>query len=196
MNREDASPPTDRTKPWLWIAAGVLLGLGVGLAAVGLFASGRIWPRRLDSTKIAPAVPQVNAPALNFTLQTLDGRALSLADLKGKTVLLNFWATWCGPCRAEMPLLQQAQDRNPDRLVILALNNGEAPDLVNAFVSELGLRLAVLLDPDNQVTERYRVRGFPTTIFIDPAGVIRYQHIGVLNQGTLAGYLTDLGLDP
>lgn len=193
---KETSSPAARTNAWLWIAAGVLLGIGVGAAGLALIVSGGILPWRSATTAISPAVPQVNAPAPPLNLKTLDGQAVSLADLQGKTILLNFWATWCGPCRSEMPLLQQAQDRYPDRLVVLAVNDGEEPEQVRSFVKDIGLSLAVLLDPERLMTERYRVRGFPTTVFIDPTGVIRYQHIGVLSQDTLAGYLSDLGIKP
>lgn len=193
--KERAAPVT-RTKTWLWIAAGVLLGLGLGAAAIVAFTAGQLMPWRAAPGMIPPAVPQVNTPARNFSLNTLDGKPVSLADFSGKTVLLNFWATWCGPCRAEMPLLQQFQDRYPDRLAVLAVNDGEGEDLVRAFVAEMGLKLGILLDPERQVIEAYRVRGFPTTYIIDPAGVIRYQHIGVLSQDTLTGYLSELGFQP
>lgn len=168
----------------------------MGLIGIFFYTSntGGLW--RPGSNGVIPAIPRVNSPAANFSLQTLDGKDISLTDLRGKTVLLNFWATWCGPCQIEMPLLQKAQDQYPDRLRVLAINNAEAPELVRAFVNDLGLRADVLLDPDGLVTELFKVRGFPTTIMIDSSGIIRFQHIGILNQSTLNGYLADLGLEP
>lgn len=188
---ENTSP---KKGTWLWIAAGLLIGLGVGLAVLLGFRGGGAIYNRLTGSVQSPAVPAVNALAPGFTLQTVDGKPVSLSDLRGKNVLINFWATWCGPCRLEMPLLQAAQDNFAGRLVVVAVNNDEPPDKVQAFIDELGLHLTVLLDPGTKIAELYRVRGYPTSLFLDPQGIIRYQHIGVLNKSTLDGYLTDLGL--
>lgn len=180
-------------KRFLWMAAGLLLGLGVGLALLVLLGPGRSWFTRPVSP-LAPAVPQINQPAPDFSLRNLAGEPLQLSDLRGRSLALNFWATWCGPCQLEMPLLQKYQQRYPQDLLILAINNDEAPAAVQAFVDELGLDLEVLLDPGAQVTDLYRVRGFPTTVFIDPQGVMRYQHIGLLNESLMEGYIRDLGV--
>lgn len=90
-------------------------------------------------------------------------------------------------------MLEEFQERYEERITILAVNNNEAEDTVRSFVKKTELDLAVLLDPDAKVTGLYRVRGFPTTVFIDSEGVIRYQHLGLLNRSTLQGYLDDLG---
>ena len=181
------------TKSWLWIIAGLVAGLLVGLAFLFFFTPG-INPLNRSSISIAPAVPQVNAPALDFELQSLDGSPVSLSSLHGRVVLVNFWATWCGPCRLEMPLLQDAQNRYEDKLAVLAVNDDESPQAIQTFVNDLELRLQVLLDPGAKITQQYRVRGFPTTIFIDSEGITRYEHIGVLNQDSLNGYLAELGV--
>ncbi len=91
-----------------------------------------------------------------------------------------------------MPLLQETQERYGEQVTILAVNNDETEQKVRTFVEESDLRLVVLLDPGAKITELYRVRGFPTTIFIDEKGVIRYQHLGALNGDTLQGYLDEL----
>jgi cytochrome c biogenesis protein CcmG, thiol:disulfide interchange protein DsbE len=192
MNSSSSIPKKGNT--WLLVAAGVLIGLGIGLVILFGFGPGREWLDRQRGSAIAPAVPRVNAPAPDFQLQTLDGQSLKVSDLRGRVVLINFWATWCGPCRQEMPLLQDYLNRYGERLAVLAVNDDEAPEPVRSFVEALKLHLPVLLDPGSKVTQLYRVRGFPTSVFVDPQGIIRYQHVGVLNQDTLAGYLDDLGV--
>lgn len=174
-----------------WVAGGVFLGLALGLGLLFLLGGGRNW---FQGNPIPPAVPEVNAPAPDFSLQNLAGETVHLSGLRGRSLALNFWATWCGPCQLEMPLLQQAQERYPADLLVLAINNDEPQAKVQAFADDFGLNFPVLLDPGAKVTEQYRVRGFPTTLFIDPDGIIRYEHIGVLNQSTLDGYLEDLGV--
>jgi len=158
-----------------------------------IFGPGRTILDRLNRQKAKPAVPALNAPAPDFELQTLDGQSMQLSALDGKIRLLNFWATWCEPCRQEMPLLQEYQVRYSDQVAILAINNAESDEKVAAFVDKFNLHLPVLLDPGTKTAELYQVSGFPTTIFIDPQGIIRYRHIGVLNRDTLEGYLADLG---
>jgi len=183
-----------KTNNLLLVAAGILIGLGAGLVLFFTFGQGRTLLNRFFVHQLSPVAPTVNAPALDFHLQTLGGAPVTLSGLKGKTVLLNFWATWCGPCQIEMPLLQAAQDRYPEQLVVLAINDDESSGVIQSFIDKLGLKMTILLDPGAKVTQNYRVRGFPTTVMIDPQGVIRYQHVGELSREMLVGYLKDLGV--
>lgn len=112
--------------------------------------------------------------ALNFQLQTLDGQTISLRELKGKPVLVNFWATWCGPCQFEMPFLQQIHNDWSDKeLVLLAIDIGESPATVEKFMADRNLSLTVLLDLDVKVARDYGITNIPTTFFIDKEGIIR-----------------------
>ena len=174
------------------VALGVLIGVALGAVVWLAFGPGRAWFGGSES--IAPAVPKINSPAPDFQLTALDGSSVSLSELRGKAVMINFWATWCGPCRVEMPLLQKFYDQNKEDWVVLAVNNAEPQEKVQAFIDELELSLPVLLDADGEVTKSYHVRGFPTTLFIDQDGIIRYEHIGILNESLLEGYLQDLGV--
>lgn len=140
-------------------------------------------------------VPEINKPAPDFHLNSLDGKSYQLSSLQGKSVVVNFWATWCGPCRQEMPLIQKYADRYPATLTVLAVNNGEPAGTVQTFVSELKLGFPILLDPDQQVTDAYRIRAFPTTFFVDTSGAVRFEHVGVLNEEQLSGYLEKIGVE-
>ena len=126
----------------------------------------------------APA-PEIGKLAPDFELDTLDGQTLVLNQLKGKPVLLNFWATWCGPCIHEMPFLQQVYEDWPEEtLVLLAINIQESSSDVSQFMQSQGLSFTVLLDSQAAVAQQYNVMGIPSTFFIDSDGVIQDIKIG------------------
>ncbi|MEW6427073.1 MAG: TlpA disulfide reductase family protein [Thermodesulfobacteriota bacterium] len=119
------------------------------------------------------------APAPAFSLADLDGRKQGLDDFSGKTVLLNFWATWCGPCRAEMPALNRLAEKYRDRgLVVVGVSVDQGPDVVIAFLKKLQVSFPVLMDSDMAVTEQYKVYAFPTTFLIDAKGTVRDFYLG------------------
>lgn len=123
--------------------------------------------------------------APDFTLQSLGGKEVSLADFRGKPVVLNFWATWCGPCRQEMPFLQEVSEDlewTERGLVVLAVNLGEAAAAVREFTDGNGLTFTVLLDSNHEVGTQYNTRYIPTTYFIDKDGIIRNIKIGAFSR--------------
>jgi peroxiredoxin len=126
-------------------------------------------------------IPEVGNLAPDFQLDNLDGQSVSLSDFRGKPVLVNFWATWCPPCRSEMPLIQNIfADKKwvGKGLVVLAIDIGESQATVREFVKKYGLTFPVLLDSTQDVFFEYRARAIPTTFFIDRQGVIREIIIG------------------
>lgn len=139
---------------------------------------------------LAGPQPVVGSPAPDFTLPGLDGEQVRLSDLRGQRVLLNFWATWCGPCRQEMPAIQARY--NHGDFAVLAVDFGETRQQVQNFVNEIGVDLPVLLDADGNVQELYRVRGYPTTFFIDARGIIRFFHIGEMTAEDIDNYLKQM----
>ncbi len=123
--------------------------------------------------------PEVGKLAPDFKLQNLDGQSISLSDLQGKPVLLNFWATWCPPCRAEMPYIQQIYEEWSDKgLEVLAIDIGESSSKVKEFLQSQGLSIPVLLDTEKNVAQEYNITGIPTTFFIDKDGIIQEKVIG------------------
>jgi cytochrome c biogenesis protein CcmG/thiol:disulfide interchange protein DsbE len=144
-----------------------------------LFGLGATWTvlsrNSVDAMSVGgrPALAEPGFVAPDFTLETLAGGTLSLEEARGQVVLINFWATWCPPCRAEMPAIQRVYDRYQEQgLVVLAVNLQESPGQISAFAGELGLTFPILLDRDGAVSETYRVRSLPTTIFVSRSGVI------------------------
>jgi thiol-disulfide isomerase/thioredoxin len=133
----------------------------------------------------ATGPPVVGKLAPDFELDTLDGQTVILSQLKGRPVLVNFWATWCGPCRYEMPFLQQIYEDWPgDELVLLTINVGESSSDVSQFMQSQGFSFTVLLDGEAAVAQRYSVTGIPTTFFIDKEGVIQNVHVGSFQSQT------------
>ena len=138
---------------------------------------GSIWTwvsRPADSSSQNTAAARVGAIAPNMALQALDGKPVMLKALRGKAVVLNFWATWCPPCRAEMAALNQVQHTLADRgLVVLGVNQLEAAQTVTRFLQEQRLDFPVALDSFGAASQAYRVSALPTTYFIDRDGIIR-----------------------
>lgn len=119
----------------------------------------------------------VAAPA--FELTDLDGRPQKLADYLGKVVVLNFWATWCPPCREEMPSMQRGWEKVRDEdIVFIGVNVGEDADTVFLFLADYSVDFPLLLDEDATVIEQYPVTGLPTTYIIDPLGRITHRAVG------------------
>ncbi len=130
--------------------------------------------------------PSQGATAPDITLQNLDGESVSLSDYRGQPVVLNFWATWCGPCRAEMPHLQDVYEAHRDAgLVVLGVNVRETREEAVGFLRELGVDFPVLLDPDLAAVERYSVTSLPITFFIDRDGTIRTLVVGGMTRRVL-----------
>lgn len=123
--------------------------------------------------------PGLRAP--DFTLQTLDGQSINLSDLEGHPVLVNMWASWCTPCKYEMPAIQEVYEEYKDRgFVVLAVNLTKKDDLasVKTFIEQYSLTFPVLLDQDGRVEDAYQLRGLPTSFFIDGDGIIQSVVIG------------------
>ena len=117
--------------------------------------------------------------APDFTLTDMDGKSFNLASARGKWVFLHFWASWCGPCRKEMPAIRDMNGKLVnDKFEIVLINTAEDEDTIFSFLAEIGIDMNSLMDADGLVTEQYKPRGLPTTILIDPQGNVQYQAIG------------------
>jgi peroxiredoxin len=127
-------------------------------------------------------------PAPEFSLSTPEGNTIALAQLRGQVVFLNFWATWCPPCRVEMPSMERLHKEFKDQgLVMLAIDIGESPKQVARFMKEFRLSFPALLDADYDVSSRYRVQGLPSTFLIDRSGRIVGLAVGARNWASPEG---------
>jgi len=203
---EPAHGPFATPRKWLLITGAVILimiGVGYGLMFL-LDESGKAPPRtpppprppaEIPSTAPVPTptptlMPaprpegsQIGNLAPDFQLQDLNGDTVSLSDLRGSPVMLNFWATWCPPCRAEMPYMQQIYVEWQDKgLVILTINLRENSSKVRQFMQSNNLYFPVLLDANGNVAQKYNVTGIPTTFFISKDGIIQERKLGAFQS--------------
>jgi cytochrome oxidase Cu insertion factor (SCO1/SenC/PrrC family) len=144
-------------------------------------------------TIAGPETPSATSggKAPNFTLSTTDGGRLSLAELAGKPAVINFWATYCPPCKAEMPLLQQGVGAQPGVRLVL-INEGDAAASARAFLSALGVRQQSLLDSNLVVGKAYGVNALPVTVFVKADGTIAARHVGQIDERVLTAELSIL----
>ncbi len=138
-------------------------------------------PNEQDSQSKSGESKSKKEMAPDFELESLDGTKIKLSDLKGKNVIINFWATWCGFCVAEMPDLQKLQDTYKDKdLIVLAVNVGESKEVAQKFMEENKLNLTVMLDKDSAVSNRYGLKSFPSTVTVNKKGEVVTGYIGML----------------
>ena len=198
MPSTSSSAPTERParrRGWLLILAGVLT---VGLVAVGLVAvldngseSGGGMRR---GAVVAGAGPEVGSAAPDFSLPALDGHGdVRLADFRGRPVIVNFWASWCNPCRQEFPLLQQAlRAHSGERLAVIGVTFRDIPDDSRNFVSQMKARWRQAVDDDQAVAKAYGVRSIPLTFFVRADGTIAARVFGFTSEAALADPLAKL----
>lgn len=139
--------------------------------------------------------PEVGYAAPNFTLVGLDGKEVRLADLKGKPVFLNFWATWCPPCREEMPAIQKLFTIYGKDVAFLTVNmtvTERSTKNIEDFLRQNGYTLPVVLDKSGDVATKYLVRAIPTSFFVDRKGIIREKVVGSMNEETMREYLKEI----
>ncbi|MGH7389911.1 MAG: TlpA family protein disulfide reductase [Candidatus Rokuibacteriota bacterium] len=165
------------------MAAGVL---APALAVLALLAYGFTRePRYIES-------PIIGRPAPGFALALFDGQAVALDDLRGKIVFVNFWASWCPPCRAEAPMLEATWRRLQEQgVVFLGVNTQDEEPRARAFLQEFGITFPNGRDPDGRIAIDYGVWGLPEAFIVDPAGRITYKHIGTLEQALLLAKLDE-----
>jgi thiol-disulfide isomerase/thioredoxin len=171
------------------LLGGLLVGAGLGMMI--LFGTGfgerlfGVGSPRLGGGAVQSAA--VGHPAPDFILETLSGESIQLSAQRGKPVLINFWATWCGPCVEEMPTIEKYYNQYKNELRILAVNDDEPAVEVENFVRDTGLSFDILLDPGAKVQSLYRLRGYPTSFIVDAEGIVRVQHIGPMSEKQLGG---------
>jgi thiol-disulfide isomerase/thioredoxin len=178
-------------KDLLILCAGLVIGGGLGLFyAIFVRENGS-----LDGFRSLGVFEKgVGSLAANFELEAASGKTIQLSGMEGKPVLVNFWATWCGPCQVEMPLIEAYYERYSPDLEVLAINYDESIGEIQPYVKKLGLTFPVLLDPGGKTADLYQVVGFPTSYFIDREGFIRGVYVGILSKKVIEDNLKKIGV--
>ena len=196
----------------VYIGSGLLIGLALGIAIFYGFPTIQDRPSSVEPMQVLaqemdttpkqeqgfttkPRGLHEGLLAPGFSLFDLNDQVVRLEDQKGKVVLLNFWATWCGPCQIEMPLFEEKYSAHRDEgFTVLAVDFDEPVDQVRAFRDDLDLSFPILLDPGGQVQRSYNILGYPSTVFIDREGLIHKIHVGIMTEEQLSSYLEELGI--
>jgi peroxiredoxin len=134
-------------------------------------------------------IPQVGQLAPDFQYTMPDGTTRKLSDLRGKKVLINFWATWCGPCRSEMPDLQKALDEAGDTVVVLGVNKAQELKEIAPFADELGISFLLIANESGDIAGRYAAQNLPTSYFVNTDGTIGLKKTGVMNYTFIKTHL-------
>ncbi len=139
----------------------------------------------------------IGETAPNFELTTLDGKTVKLSDYKGKKVILNFWATWCPPCRAEMPDMQkyyeeQAQEDNVEILAVNLTTIDKGLDKINSFVEEFNLTFPIPMDTEGEIGDVYQAVTIPTSYIIDTEGRVQQKVVGPMNEEMMENFIAEI----
>ena len=144
-------------------------------------------PKPTTNSYGAPALAQQGGTVTDFSIGSLAGGNIALSDYAGDVIIMNFWATWCPPCRAEMPGLNRFYEAYQDKgVVLLAINEEESVETVRPFIQNNNFTFPVLLDLQGKVAQQYSTRSFPTTFIIDREGVIQHVQTGEISEDELA----------
>lgn len=172
-----------------------LIMIGFGFLALGVaFMMKPGNPAPAASSQEFSTIPvKVDLPAPDLNLTTLDGANVSLSAFRGRVVLVNLWATWCPPCREEMPALQSFYDEHRSNgFILIAIDQGETSAEVNPFVEEFNLTFPVWLDPASQAGAAFNTMNLPSSYVIDRSGRIRLMWIGGISKANLDKYVPDV----
>jgi len=169
------------------------LMIGTGLVSIGIMMF-MLMDKPSDSVQDFSTVPvQVNYPAPELTLVDLAGKSVSLTDYLGSVVLVNLWATWCPPCKEEMPSLQNFyEEYKADGFVLIAIDQEETLEVVEPFVREFGLTFPVWLDENYQAQRVFNTMNLPSSYVIDRSGTVRLMWIGGISKKNLEKYVPDV----
>lgn len=177
-----------------------MIMIGFGLIAIGVMFTlilndqRKAFPASTSDLSAVPAEMDFPAPQLNLT--TLDGSPVSLFDYRGQVVLVNLWATWCAPCRQEMPTLQAFYDQYKEKgFVLVAINQEEKREVVQPFIEEFKLTFPVWLDLDYQAQKDFKTMNLPSSYVIDRDGQVKLMWIGSISKANLEKYVPDIILE-
>ena len=191
-----SAPTPPRSIPLRYILVPLFLAMVVGLLALLFYVlsqSGQLAGFEPGINLEPTLIRQDNRPAPDFTLTLSDGRVVKLSDYRGKAVVINFWASWCAPCRAEAPTLEETHKRYADRgVIILGISLWDTEEAAAEFRKVYGQTYPSGVDPNGKIAIEYGVSGIPETYFITPEGMIAAKFVGPLPLETMETLLEEL----
>ena len=191
-----SAPTPPRSIPLRYLLVPLFLAMVVGLLALLFYVlsqSGQLAGFEPGINLEPTLIRQDNRPAPDFTLTLSDGRAVKLSDYRGKAVVINFWASWCAPCRAEAPTLEETHKRYADRgVIILGISLWDTEEAAAEFRKVYGQTYPSGVDPNGKIAIEYGVSGIPETYFITPEGMIAAKFVGPLPLETMETLLEEL----
>jgi thiol-disulfide isomerase/thioredoxin len=173
---------------------GIIIGAGIGAYALvfsGYLPSGLFDRFFLNSSNVEINIDQ---PVPDIEIQSMSGDLVHINQMQGKPVLVNFWATWCIPCKLEMPIIQTYATQYSSELIVLPVNVDDELPEIQKFIDDLGLTMPVYLDPGGKAEKAFRVIGFPSTFIINRDGILKTRHVGVVSETQLQSYLLMVGV--
>jgi len=179
----DIGPSTDEPRPWLTRRKFAVIGLVAVLVGFGIFQGVTSSPNAPSNQLSGPR----GAPAIDFSLPsvTTSHHLLSLSSFEGRPLVINFWASWCVPCRTEMPLLEAAYRNEKGRVAFVGIDTNDTPAAARSFLDKVHVSYPVASDTSGSLAVKYGLFGLPTTIFVAATGKVLGRHIGQFYASTL-----------
>jgi cytochrome c biogenesis protein CcmG, thiol:disulfide interchange protein DsbE len=185
--------PVLSQRQWNLVLLAVLIAGSLFIAATRVQPDAGASPLAARIDTLSNPAPLPDHPAPDMMLPQLDGTQVTLRELRGQVILINVWATWCPPCRAEMPAMQQAYTAYRDRgFMVLAVNQREDATAITPFLEQYRLTFPILLDQDGQASVTYQAHALPSSFFVDRRGVIRVVYRGPMPPRVIAGTVEQL----
>ena len=169
---------------YVYIISGIIIGLFVGIMIIIESPSFYSTSTNAPTTHNTPtAIVDVGSKAPLFSqTNVISGSIIDISKHQGTPIVINFWATWCEPCKEELPHLEEVHSRyTPNNLLVIGVNNGEDVNTVKAFANEYKITFPIIIDANLTIQHNYKIRGYPSTIFVDKNGYITKMHVGMMS---------------
>jgi len=178
-----------KSKSLLLLMGGLLFGSIMGGVVILTNSTNTVTSQPVNYTEL-----KAGNQMPDFELTSLDNSTVNIKQFLGKPVIINFWASWCIPCKQEMPLLERYYQDQNGKLIIIGINNEEPASIARSFGLENKITFPILLDLQGKIRDQFMIRGFPTSLFVDSKGIFVAEYIGALDDESIKSYLQLIGV--